>query len=185
MDKRPLWAIIPAKGNSRRCPGKNAKLAPYVIRAAVEAKCFDRVIVSSDDVDILENAMMLGAETFQRAPILCEDGVTAAMVVADVLACNYYACRSFALLWPTNPLIMPKTLNLITHAFLHVNNEHAYAESTAVYMTTNLFIRAPHFRVPILNRENMWLPIPFEENIDVNEPEDLARAEAILASRNR
>ena len=180
MDKRPLWAIIPAKGNSRRCPGKNAKLAPYVIRAAVEAKGFDRVIVSSDDVDILENAMMLGAETFQRAPILCEDGVTAAMVAIDVLACNYYACKSFALLWPTNPLIRPTTLETAAEIFFSSEVDTAYLLDTAVFMMTHAFIRLLAFK-----EWGLQLPMADDELIDVNYPDDLERAEAILASRNR
>ena len=180
MDKRPLWAIIPAKGNSRRYPGKNAKLAPYVIRAAIEANCFDNVIVSSDDGEILFQALSLGADIYNRKPLLCDDGVTAAMVVMDVMCNLDFPCNSFAVLWPTNPLITPKTLNLITHTFLDADVEHAYADRTAIFMTTRRFLRILKF-----DGDGMSLLVPRVEKIDVNEPQDLAEAEAILASRNR
>jgi CMP-N-acetylneuraminic acid synthetase len=55
-------AIIPARGGSKRFPGKNiAKLKGkplicYSIESAIRSKCFDRIIFSSDDDEILSVA---------------------------------------------------------------------------------------------------------------------------------
>ena len=54
--------VIPAKGNSRRLPGKNKMLfkgKPMVQRAIESAQrsyIFNRIIVSSDDLEILSIA---------------------------------------------------------------------------------------------------------------------------------
>jgi len=61
-------AIIPARGGSKRIPRKNIKefhgkpLIAYSIEAAKESKCFDRIIVSTDDHEIAKIAKKYGAE---------------------------------------------------------------------------------------------------------------------------
>ena len=51
-------AVIPARGGSKRIPRKNIKpfqgkpMIAYAIQAALDAKTFDRVIVSTDDAEI-------------------------------------------------------------------------------------------------------------------------------------
>ena len=54
--------IIPARGGSKRIPGKNIKLLgnkpliSYTIDAAIESKVFDEIYISSDDINIIEFA---------------------------------------------------------------------------------------------------------------------------------
>jgi len=54
--------IIPARGGSKRIPGKNKKklvgkeLIRYVIEAAITSNLLDQIVVSSDDADILRIA---------------------------------------------------------------------------------------------------------------------------------
>ena len=51
-------AVIPARGGSKRIPRKNIKLfagkpmIAWSIKAAFDSKCFDHVIVSTDDEEI-------------------------------------------------------------------------------------------------------------------------------------
>lgn len=73
-------AIIPARGGSKRIPGKNIKeffgkpMIAWSIEAALESKCFDRVIVSTDDKEIAEIAKRYGAEVpFVRPANLSDD----------------------------------------------------------------------------------------------------------------
>jgi pseudaminic acid cytidylyltransferase len=61
-------AIIPARGGSKRIPGKNIKLffdkpiIAYSIIAALKSQLFDRVLVSTDDKEIARIAQDYGAE---------------------------------------------------------------------------------------------------------------------------
>jgi pseudaminic acid cytidylyltransferase len=66
-------AIIPAKGFSKRLPGKNIRpfhgkpVIAYSIAAAKESGLFDAVIVSSNDSDVNDVAHKYGAMTMKRS----------------------------------------------------------------------------------------------------------------------
>lgn len=73
-------AIIPARGGSKRIPRKNIKLfcgkpmIAWSIEAALQSACFDRVIVSTDDIEIADVARQHGAEVpFMRPAELSDD----------------------------------------------------------------------------------------------------------------
>jgi len=61
-------AVIPARGGSRRIPRKNIKLfggkplLAWTIEAALESRCFDRVVVSTEDEEIADISRQYGAE---------------------------------------------------------------------------------------------------------------------------
>jgi N-acylneuraminate cytidylyltransferase len=72
--------VIPARGGSKRIPGKNIKsfagkpIIAYSIEAALESGCFDHVIVSTDDPKIAQVAETYGAEVpFVRPQELAND----------------------------------------------------------------------------------------------------------------
>lgn len=82
-------AVIPARGGSKRIPRKNIKLfgglpmIAWSLRAARESRCFDRIIVSTDDLEIAEVARAHGAETpFVRPPELSDDHCGTVPVIA-------------------------------------------------------------------------------------------------------
>lgn len=73
-------AIIPARSGSKRLPGKNVKVfhgqpvIAYSIKAAVESKLFERVIVSTDSEEFKAIAESMGAEVpFIRPANLADD----------------------------------------------------------------------------------------------------------------
>lgn len=73
-------AIIPARGGSKRIPRKNIKpfngkpMIAWSIEAAVKSKCFDRIIVSTDDEEIADIAQASGADVpFMRPENLSDD----------------------------------------------------------------------------------------------------------------
>ncbi|AKP72995.1 N-acylneuraminate cytidylyltransferase [Piscirickettsia salmonis] len=73
-------AIIPARGGSKRIPGKNIKefygkpIIAYSIAAAQASGLFSRIIVSTDDENIAEVAKQYGAEVpFMRPSKLADD----------------------------------------------------------------------------------------------------------------
>lgn len=84
-------AIIPARGGSKRLPGKNilpvmGKPALYYpVRSALASGLFDRVIVSTEDDRIKENALRIGAEVVDRPAELAGDDTGVVRVCVDVI----------------------------------------------------------------------------------------------------
>ncbi len=106
--------IIPARGGSKRIPRKNIKqfagkpMIEWSISAAIKANCFDRIIVSTDDIEISKFAKSIGAEVpFKRPPSLSEDYTPTGAVIKHALewlnlselsktkACCLYATAPF------------------------------------------------------------------------------------------
>lgn len=67
-------AIIPARGGSKRIPRKNIKsflgrpIISYPIEIAKNCIFFDKIVVSSDDIDILNTAKDYGADLVLHRP---------------------------------------------------------------------------------------------------------------------
>ena len=83
-----ITAIIPARGGSKRIPKKNIKnfcgrpMISYAISAAKESNIFDRIIVSTDDVETADIARFYGADVpFIRPSNLSDDYTGIASVV--------------------------------------------------------------------------------------------------------
>jgi CMP-N-acetylneuraminic acid synthetase len=68
MPKRKIVAIIPARGGSKRVPGKNVMdfcgkpMIAWTIEAAQASGLFDKIIVSTDDAEIARISIECGAE---------------------------------------------------------------------------------------------------------------------------
>ncbi|MDL2305364.1 pseudaminic acid cytidylyltransferase [Bacteroides sp. OttesenSCG-928-D19] len=85
-------AIIPARGGSKRILKKNIKpflgkpIIAYSIEAAISSNLFDEVMVSTDDLEIVEVALAYGAKVpFMRSPNTANDYATIADVLREVL----------------------------------------------------------------------------------------------------
>lgn len=113
-------AIIPARGGSKRLPGKNIKklfgkpLIEWTIDSALKSKCFDKVIVSTDSVEIMEIAVHAGAEVpYLRPPELSTDTATTNDVITDVvdwLEQKGVEITTVMILQPTSPLRTEKDI---------------------------------------------------------------------------
>jgi CMP-N,N'-diacetyllegionaminic acid synthase len=75
-------AIIPARGGSKRLPRKNIldlngkPLIAWSIEAGLKSKYIDKIIVSSDDKEILDISQDYGADTINRPSDLASDTAT-------------------------------------------------------------------------------------------------------------
>lgn len=85
-------AVIPARGGSKRIPGKNIKtfcgqpIIAYSIQAALNSGVIDHVIVSTDDEEVANVARVYGAETpFKRPAELADDMTPTVPVVRHAL----------------------------------------------------------------------------------------------------
>jgi len=85
-------AIVPARGGSKSVPRKNLRplggkpLIAWSIEVALAVPEVDRVVVSSDDPEILDAARALGAETYARPAHLATDTSLVLDAVRDLLA---------------------------------------------------------------------------------------------------
>jgi len=109
-DGKTLLAVITARGGSKRMPGKNLAtlegrpLLAWSIDAARKSKYLDRVILSSDDDEIIRVAREHGCEApFKRPPELSTDTAKSEDVLIHALdAVGPY--DYVVLLQPTSPL---------------------------------------------------------------------------------
>lgn len=107
-------AVIPARGGSKRIPRKNIKdfcgkpMIAWAIKAALESKLFDLVVVSTDDEEIAHTSREWGAITpFVRPHELADDFTPTVPVIAHAVkslleighlidyACCIYPCTPF------------------------------------------------------------------------------------------
>ena len=89
MIKNNLVAIIPARGNSKRIPGKNYKkfngepIIENTIKKLKKSKIFNRIIVSTDSLKIASISKKCGAEVpFKRPKFLSNDYVSGSSVIS-------------------------------------------------------------------------------------------------------
>ena len=108
-------AIIPARGGSSRIPRKNIRefhgkpIIAYSIDAARESKCFERVVVSTDDEEIAAIARKFGAEVPFRRPHWLADAHTGTMDVVkhavDTLEASGAAFEWTCCIYATAPFL--------------------------------------------------------------------------------
>ncbi len=127
--EKPL-CIIPARGESKRLPHKNKALLNgkplvlYAIECALASEVFDRIIVSSDDEDILEIAYENKATPHKRPKGLAGSRVSQADVCKFLLTIipqskqTGQTYKTFCLLNPCNPLRTPEEVNDAYNLFL-------------------------------------------------------------------
>lgn len=112
IDGKRVLCIITARGGSKGVPRKNVRLVAgkpliqWTIDAAANAKTIDRVVVSSDDDEILSHAAP-DAEAVKRPPELATDVAKqedAVLHVMSDLDARGFRTDLIVLLAPTNPL---------------------------------------------------------------------------------
>ena len=114
--ERTFLVIIPARGGSKRLPRKNIldlngkPLIAYSIEAGLQSKYIDKVIVSSDDNEILEIAAKYKAETIKRPDFLASDTATSFDAIKHTIE-NLENYEYIVLLQPTSPLRTAKHID--------------------------------------------------------------------------
>ncbi len=91
MTNKNVLAIIPARGGSKRLPGKNIKLLngkpliAHTIDFALSSSAINKLIVSTDSVEIAQVAREYGAEVLMRPSELAQDTTKTAPVLLHVV----------------------------------------------------------------------------------------------------
>ena len=106
---KTFLAIIPARGGSKRLPRKNIldlcgkPLISWSIEAALKSKYISKVVVSSDDEEILNISSNFGADIIKRPYELANDTATTFDTVKHTID-NFENYDYIVLLQPTSPL---------------------------------------------------------------------------------
>jgi CMP-N-acetylneuraminic acid synthetase len=114
-----VWAIIPARGGSKRVRRKNIRplagksLVQRSVGIAAAADCFSRIVVSTDDAEIVAEAQACGAEVpFVRPAHLADDEASSLDVllhaVTEMAAAAGRLPDIVCLLQPTSPFLRPE-----------------------------------------------------------------------------
>jgi len=113
---KSFLAIIPARGGSKRLPRKNIldlngkPMIAYSIEAGLKSKYIDKVVVTSDDNEILNISEKYGADIISRPNYLASDTATSFDAIKHTLE-NIEKYDYIILLQPTSPLRTSKQIN--------------------------------------------------------------------------
>ncbi|MEK7511124.1 MAG: acylneuraminate cytidylyltransferase family protein [Patescibacteria group bacterium] len=143
------FALIPARGGSKGIPRKNVRLIAgkpliaWTIEAAKASGVFERVVVSSDDDEILAVAAEYGAETLKRPAELASDTAGAKSVLSHALEAyrdTHGALPHFvAYLQPTSPL---RTAQHLRDAFNLLEGDTSADAVISVSEIDNAYLKA-------------------------------------------
>ena len=119
-----VFALIRRSGeNIREFMGK--PMIAYPITNALETGLFDEVMVSTDDAQIAETALLYGAKVpFLRTEETADDTATTASVIAEVLQKYISSGKTFeyvCCLYPCTPLLSPEH---IRQGFVRVSSRN-------------------------------------------------------------
>lgn len=188
-----ITCIIPARGGSKRFPGKNLALLngkpliDYAIEAWNRSKYYQRpAIVSTEDADIIKAIAKYNVDLLIRPAILALDSTPTLPVIKHVIDIKqkYYERRIhwILILQCTSPLRTTKDidacLDIISNnqadSLTSINSEGK--ENGAIYITHADLIERGTLYGPNLYKYKM----PAERSVDIDTLEDLQEAERIL-----
>ena len=184
-----IVAVIPARGGSRRLPGKNLmKLGDKTLvqwADAVAIECGLDTILTTDSEEIMASLPMRSDLHRMRRPAnLATDDALTADVVRHALLTYPLKYDAFVLLQPTSPLRAVQDVeNVLSVLFVDgVNtaisategsaepNGAVYAARTAWFLEHRVFVDENTIRVPM----------PLERSIDIDTIADFEKAEDYL-----
>jgi len=158
-------AVIPARGGSKRIPRKNINsfcgkpMIAWSIEAALESECFDRIIVSTDDTEIAEVALELGAEVpFIRPAELSDDHTGTIPVIRHAIEYMEAHTGEFmqhvCCLYATAPFVLPKDLRKGLFELTETGVDYAFSVTSYSFPIQRAIRLAPSGRVEMFNPEH-------------------------------
>jgi len=124
-----FFAIIPARGNSKRVKNKNIllyknkPLISYSIVAAQKSKFIKNVYVSSDSNQILNISKLFGAKTYKRPARLANDKTYKLQVIREFLKKTKVKEKFIVVLQANSPEIKSKHINKCINHFIKFSRD--------------------------------------------------------------
>jgi N-acylneuraminate cytidylyltransferase len=117
IDGKHVLAIVPARGGSKGVPRKNLRLLggkpliAWTIECARQSSYIDRIILSSEDDEIMQVAAALGCDVPFRRPMDLATDDAGGMAVVDHALRMIAGGEIIVLLQPTSPLRLPSDID--------------------------------------------------------------------------
>ena len=183
-------AIIPARAGSQRIPGKNIRpfhgkpIIAYSIRAALDTRLFDHVIVSTDSEEIAEIAQACEADVLIR-PAALADGKTGTQ---EVMRHHLQAidAEQACCIYATAPMLTAADLLRgwqqihrpgVVYSFA-VGTEPQLHDAGQFYWGSGWAFREG---APLWHSHSAMVPIDPRRVCDINTEDDWIRAEVMYA----
>jgi pseudaminic acid cytidylyltransferase len=179
-------AIFPARGGSVRIPRKNIRdfmgkpMLAWPVAAARESGLFDRVIVSTDCLEVMRVAWDLGCEVIERER---DDGAKGTQEVAGDVIRGMRLQGQMCVIYPCSPLLTASELKDSREALDLPGTNYVMsvldplADAGCFYWgQADAFASG----APLLGPLTRMYPI---QGIDINTEDDWARAEQLWRDR--
>lgn len=188
-----VLAVIPARGGSKRLPGKNMKLlgdTPLVGWSILHAvalfpRYIDEIIVSSDDEEILGYARQFAHVTALKRPDeFATDKADSYCVIKHAVSMAERSHQFVCLLQPTSPLRLPRDVvacigmaeTCAGPAAVSYEDGKAVPNGAVYVGRTDWLLDGGNFDSKYLARYFM----PAQRSIDIDTAEDFAQAVKVL-----
>lgn len=156
-----VLVVIPARGGSKGLPGKNIlplagkPLIAWSIEAAFACSEVDRVIVSSDDAQIMATARALGCEVpFVRPATLASDNASGIDVILHALETLPEHYDWVVVLQPTSPLRLAADVRTCLEMCLSHNAPACVTVVPTKSPFWSYFLAEDHTMTPVLGKDN-------------------------------
>lgn len=180
--------VIPARGGSKRIPGKNIKefhgkpVIAYSIEAALGTQLFDQVVVSTDSREIAEISAQFGADILLRPEKLSDDLTGTYEVIRHAYkSYESFNYQNICCIYATSPMISQFDISRGYMAVQYSRNFHAISVGYPPLEDAAQFYwsRCEAIRLGLGYWEFTTSAIYIDSNrvCDINTPEDWERAE--------
>jgi len=156
-------AVIPARGGSKRIPRKNIKdfcgkpMIAWSIEAALQSGCFNRVLVSTDDIEIADIARQYGAEVpFMRPAKLSDDHTGTIPVIRHAIEWFIKEGQppdQVCCIYATAPFISPADIRHGLEILISSGSDYAFSVTSYPFPIQRAIRITPKTRVEMFNPE--------------------------------
>ena len=192
INGRTILAIVPARGGSKRLPGKNLKdlcgkpMIHWTVDVAKESKYLDKIVVSTEDQQIVQSVSNKGIDIVTRPEELAGDRSSVYDAIFHTLE-QYEPFDYVCLLQVTSPLRLVEDIDGCIEKCIAKNapacisiTEGRPDANGAVYVAWTSWLRET--RLFDSGRVTTY-PMPSSRSVDVDRITDFEEAESIMSSR--
>ena len=176
IDGKRVLAVIPARGGSKRLPGKNLRsflglpLFGWSVVQAGKSSYVDNCVLSTEDEEISKLAISCGMLVLKRPAELSTDEASLNDVLSHALK-EYQGYDLAVVLQPTSPLRAIKDIDCAIELGFSISVGPDGRPNGAVYcVEVPFFLRYPYFGGRVFY-------MPKDKSVDINTEEDFKLAE--------